>query len=177
MSRSNTIARATAVIAVFTLLSKILGFLREVALAYVFGASAATDAYLVAFTVPNVIFAVLGGALTVMAVPLFASYASAGKKEEAWRLFAVFSTLLGLVLLAVVLAGVPCARQIVWLVAPGLPEGTARLAASLLAVIAGGRVSGRGAGGGHGGPGPAAGSGCPGRAAGVCRGLPGAEAG
>ena len=135
MSRINIVARATAVIAVFTLLSKILGFLREVALAYVFGASAATDAYLVAFTVPNVIFAVLGGALTVMAVPLFASYASAGKRDEAWRLFAVFSTLLGLVLLAVVLTGVPCARQIVWLVAPGLPEGTARLAASLLAVM------------------------------------------
>jgi len=135
MSRSNTIARATAVIAVFTLLSKILGFVREMALACVFGASAATDAYLVAYTVPNVIFAVLGGALTVTAVPLFASYASAGKREEAWWLFAVFSTLLGLVLLAVVLAGVPCARQIVWLVAPGLPEGTARLAASLLAVM------------------------------------------
>ncbi|WP_072871671.1 hypothetical protein [Desulfofundulus thermosubterraneus] len=35
MSGSNTIARATAVIAVFTLLSKILGFVREMALAYV----------------------------------------------------------------------------------------------------------------------------------------------
>jgi putative peptidoglycan lipid II flippase len=135
MSRSNTIVRATAVIAVFTLLSKVLGFCREVALAYVFGASAATDAYLVAFTVPNVIFAVLGGALTVTAVPLFASYASAGKRGEAWRLFAVFSTLLSAILLAVVLAGMPLARQIVWLVAPGLPEGTARLAASLLAVM------------------------------------------
>ncbi|SHJ68621.1 murein biosynthesis integral membrane protein MurJ [Desulfofundulus thermosubterraneus] len=135
MSRSNNIARATAVIAVFTLLSKILGFVREMALAYVFGASAATDAYLVAYTVPNVIFAVLGGALTVTAVPLFASYATAGKRDEAWRLFAVFSTLLSAVLLAVVLAGVPLARQIVWLVAPGLPEGTARLAAVLLAVM------------------------------------------
>ncbi|NHM27695.1 murein biosynthesis integral membrane protein MurJ [Desulfofundulus sp. TPOSR] len=135
MSLSHAIARATAVIAVFTLLSKVLGFIREMALAYVFGASAATDAYLVAYTVPNVIFAVLGGALTVTAVPLFASYASAGKRDEAWRLFAVFSTLLSMVLLAVVLAGVPLARQIVWLVAPGLPEGTARLAAALLAVM------------------------------------------
>ncbi|MCS5694539.1 lipid II flippase MurJ [Desulfofundulus thermocisternus] len=119
MSRFNTIVRATAVIAVFTLLSKVLGFCREVALAYVFGASAATDAYLVAFTVPNVIFAVLGGALTVTAVPLFAPYASAAKRGEAWRLFAVFSTLLSAILLAVVLAGMPLARQIVWLVAPG----------------------------------------------------------
>ncbi|MDQ0285651.1 peptidoglycan biosynthesis protein MviN/MurJ (putative lipid II flippase) [Desulfofundulus luciae] len=82
MSRSNTIARATAVIAVFTLLSKVLGFMREMALACVFGASAATDAYLVAYTVPNVVFAVLGGALTVTAVPLFASYASAGKRDD-----------------------------------------------------------------------------------------------
>ncbi|WP_027718320.1 lipid II flippase MurJ [Desulfovirgula thermocuniculi] len=135
MSTTQTIARATAVIAGFTLLSKVLGFVREMALAWVFGASAATDAYLVAYTVPNVVFAILGGALTVMVVPLFASYAAAGKKEEAWRLFAVFSTLLSAILLAVVLVGLPLARQIVWLVAPGLPEGTARLAASMLAVM------------------------------------------
>ncbi|MGB9804825.1 lipid II flippase MurJ, partial [Desulfofundulus sp.] len=111
MSTTHTIARATAVIAAFTLLSRILGFVREMALAYVFGASASTDAYLVAYTVPNVIFTVLGGALTVIAVPLFASYASEGKRDEAWRLFAVFSTLLGAVLLLVTLAGVPLARQ------------------------------------------------------------------
>lgn len=121
MSTTQTIARATAVIAGFDCFPKVLGFVREMALAWVFGASAAT----VAYTVPNVVFAILGGALTVMAVPLFASYAAAGKKEEAWRLFAVFSALLSAILLAVVLAGLPLARQIVWLVAPGLPEDTA----------------------------------------------------
>ncbi|MGB9905276.1 MAG: lipid II flippase MurJ, partial [Desulfotomaculales bacterium] len=135
MSRSNTIAGAAAVIAVFTLLSRLLGFVRELVLAYVFGASAATDAYLVAYTVPGVIFAVLGGALTVAAVPLFCSYAAGGKKDEAWRIFASFSTLLSLALLAAVFTGLPLTRQIVWLIAPGLPEETARLAAKLTAVM------------------------------------------
>lgn len=135
MSGFGGMARATTVIAVFTLLSRVLGFAREVVLAYVFGASAATDAYLVAYTVPGVIFAVLGGALTVAAVPLFCSFAAGGKKVEAWRIFASFSTLLSLALLAAILVGLPLTRQIVWLIAPGLPEETACLAAKLTAVM------------------------------------------
>ncbi|WP_207666906.1 hypothetical protein [Desulfofundulus salinus] len=61
MSITSAIARATAVIAGFNMLSEVLKFIREMALACVFGVSAATDAYLVAYTVPNVVFAVLGG--------------------------------------------------------------------------------------------------------------------
>ncbi|MCL6612429.1 MAG: murein biosynthesis integral membrane protein MurJ [Peptococcaceae bacterium] len=135
MINTNTIARATAVIAVFTLLSKVLGFVREMAMAHVFGASAATDAFLVAYTLPNIVFAVLGGALVVVAVPVFSAYAAGGKREEAWRVFSIFTTVLVSALALLILAGMPFSRQIVWIVAPGLPEGTALLAAKLVAVM------------------------------------------
>jgi len=81
-----TVARATAIIVAFTVLSKVLGFVREMALAYVFGVGAATDAFLVASTIPAIIFAVLGGALTAGAVPLFTAYRARWGEKEAWLL-------------------------------------------------------------------------------------------
>ncbi|NMB46569.1 MAG: murein biosynthesis integral membrane protein MurJ, partial [Firmicutes bacterium] len=87
MNSKKLIARATVVIATFTLLSKILGFIREMALAYVFGATASTDAFLVAHTIPNIIFAILAGALTLVAVPVFSSYAARDRRDEAWQVF------------------------------------------------------------------------------------------
>ena len=135
MSAGKTIARATVMIAAFTMLSRILGFAREMAMAYVFGASSSTDAYLVAITIPNIVFAVLGGSLVIVVVPIFTSYTAEGKREEAWQLFSMFATLLSIVLLVLAFAGIPLARQLVWLVAPGLHADTARLAAGLMAVM------------------------------------------
>lgn len=130
-----TVARATAIIIVFTVLSKILGFVREMALAYVFGAGAATDAFLVASTIPAIIFAVLGGALTAGAVPLFTAYRARWGEKEAWRLFSVMVTALLVLLLGFVALGEPLSRQLVWLIAPGLPQGTAERAAGLTSVV------------------------------------------
>jgi len=132
---AKTVARAAAIIAFFTLLSKILGFVREMVMAYVFGAGAATDAYLVAATIPNIIFAMLGGALATSAVPLFTSFKSQWGEGEAWRLFSVFITVITVIMLGIILVGEPLARQMVWLIAPGLPNKTALLATGLTRVI------------------------------------------
>ena len=135
MNDSTVVAKAAGTIVILTIVSKVLGFVREMALAYVFGASAVVDAYQVALTVPNILFTVVGGALSVVAVPLFASYAAEGNKEEAWRVFGIFSSILSLLLIGFILLGVPLSRQIVWLVAPGLEVETAQLAAGLMAFM------------------------------------------
>lgn len=132
---AGTVARATAVIVIFTGLSKVLGFIREMVLAYAFGAGAATDAYLVALTIPGIIFAILGGALAAGAVPLFTSFRSRWGEDEAWRLFSAMITFLLVVLTGFTLVGEPLARQLVWLITPGLPEETAVLAASLTRIV------------------------------------------
>ncbi|MDH7479786.1 MAG: murein biosynthesis integral membrane protein MurJ [Syntrophomonadaceae bacterium] len=132
---THKIARATAIIAILASLSKVLGFVREMTLAYVFGASSVTDAYLVALTVPGILFSVLGGALTVAAVPVFTSYAARNRNDEGWQVFRIFTTVLSLLIIIVVLLAIPFARQVVWLIAPGLDSSTALLASRLLAVM------------------------------------------
>lgn len=134
-STAGTVARATALIVVFTALSKVLGFLRETVLAYGFGAGSATDAYLVAWTVPGIIFSILGGALVAGAVPLFTSYRSRWGEDEAWRLFSSMITLLLVSLSVFAVLGECFARQLVWLITPGLPTNTAALATDLTRIV------------------------------------------
>ncbi|MDK2907114.1 MAG: putative peptidoglycan lipid flippase, partial [Petrotoga sp.] len=54
-------------------ISKFLGFFREIALSYFYGASQVSDAYLISITIPAVVFAFVGAALSTSYIPLFAS--------------------------------------------------------------------------------------------------------
>ena len=53
--------KRTAILIMIIILSKILGFGREIVLSYLYGASAITDAYLISQTIPAVIFSIIGG--------------------------------------------------------------------------------------------------------------------
>ena len=57
------IAKTTTVVVIINLIVKLFGFLREALIAHGFGASAMTDAYLVAYTLPYFLQAILGFAL------------------------------------------------------------------------------------------------------------------
>ena len=54
-----------------TILSKILGFGREIVLSYVYGASALTDAYLISETIPRVIFSFISVGVATGFIPLY----------------------------------------------------------------------------------------------------------
>ncbi|MBY6052633.1 murein biosynthesis integral membrane protein MurJ [Cytobacillus firmus] len=55
----------------FTLLSKILGFFRDITLSYYYGASYISDAYLIALTIPMVIFALVGTGIKTGYIPIY----------------------------------------------------------------------------------------------------------
>ncbi len=74
VSGKQTVARATAMVMAATVVSKLLGFGREAALAAVFGASRITDAYLVAAVMPSLLFAVVGAAITTVGIPVLSEY-------------------------------------------------------------------------------------------------------
>ena len=56
-----------------TIISKILGFIRELVLAYYYGTSDITDAYLIALTIPGVIFAFVGIGISTTFIPIYSS--------------------------------------------------------------------------------------------------------
>ena len=66
------VVRAAGVVGLATMVSRIFGFLRDMVVAALFGAGLATDAFFVAFRIPNLLRRLLGeGSLTVSFVPVF----------------------------------------------------------------------------------------------------------
>lgn len=135
MSTGKMIARAALVVAIINLLSRILGFVREQAIAYMFGATAVTDAYVVAFNIPNAVFAIVIGALAVVVVPVFSEYLAQGKQDEAWQLFNTVITIVIVVFTVLTVVGIFAAPLLVKLTAPGLPAETSALAIRLTVIM------------------------------------------
>jgi putative peptidoglycan lipid II flippase len=126
--------RAALVVMVFFVLSRFTGILREVILSDRFGTSAAYDAYLAAFRVPDLLFQlVAGGALGSAFLPVFSGYWIKGDKKNAWLLFSRVLNLVTLVL--VVLAGLAAIFS-PWIVrnilAPGFSSEQQALTAALM---------------------------------------------
>jgi putative peptidoglycan lipid II flippase len=119
------VVRATAVASVLTVLGSLLGLVRDLALARFFGATGQTDAFLVAWTVPDTASPLLiEGAMTILLVPIFVrALASAGGFTAVVR-----ATLPRLTVLLALAAGTVAlaAPLLVHLLAPGLADpGTA----------------------------------------------------
>lgn len=83
----STIFTSAILLAAAIFVSKILGLLRDRIFAAKFGAGDTLDVYFAAFRLPDLVFNLLIlGALSSAFVPVFVSYLSANKKEEAWRI-------------------------------------------------------------------------------------------
>ena len=103
-----------------TLASRVLGFLRDMIVALAFGAGPITDAFFVAYRIPNILRRLLGeGALSTAVVPIFTEYAALRSGDELRRL--VRATLgVALVVLAVTtLVGIAAAPWLLRAIAPG----------------------------------------------------------
>ncbi|GBD44772.1 putative lipid II flippase MurJ [bacterium HR40] len=121
--------RAAATVGSLTLLSRLTGFLRDAGIAFLLGASAAADAFFVAFKLANLLRRLFAeGAFNAGFVPLFARTLE-GEGEEAARGFAnaAFS-LMSLVLLLVVLAAELAMPWVVAALAPGFAPESERYA-------------------------------------------------
>jgi len=77
--------RIVLILVILSLISKCLGFFREIVLAYFYGASAVSDAYLISITIPTVIFAFVGTALATSYIPLYTSIEKEKGEKEALR--------------------------------------------------------------------------------------------
>jgi putative peptidoglycan lipid II flippase len=112
--------RDTAVVSAMTLLSRILGFVRDLILARVFGAGAAMDAFFVAFKIPNFLRRLFAeGAFSLAFVPVIGEYRSQRDHAEVRGLVGRVAGTLGGVLLIVSIVGIVASPAVVSLFAPG----------------------------------------------------------
>ncbi|HEX4984910.1 MAG TPA: murein biosynthesis integral membrane protein MurJ [Burkholderiales bacterium] len=112
--------KALAAVSSMTLLSRILGLIRDAVIAMQFGVSTGTDAFLVAFRLPNLLRRVFAeGAFSQAFVPILSEYRNTRSAQDTRAFVNHVATLLALVLVLVSIAGVLAAPLIVYLSAPG----------------------------------------------------------
>jgi putative peptidoglycan lipid II flippase len=120
MSSGNSLAKAGGIVGIMTLLSRVLGFVRDQVLAIVFGAGATTDVFLVAFKIPNFMRRLFAeGAFAQAFVPVFTEYKETKSRAALLDLAAHVSGTLVLVLLIVSTLGVMLSPLLIMAFAPG----------------------------------------------------------
>jgi putative peptidoglycan lipid II flippase len=134
-SRPN-IAAAGVVMMLSLLLSRVLGVARDATMSGMFGSDAFTDAYRLAFQVPDLLFfMVAGGALSSAFIPVFSEYLHTGRTEEAWHVFSVVTTIMSIVVAALIVLAWVFALPLAHWIAPGKPEAILPLIAEMSRIV------------------------------------------
>ena len=114
------VTKAATIVMLAILVSRILGFIRERAVAEVFGRTATTDVFFAAFALPDLMYQLLvGGALSSAFIPVFTQYLAKDDEKEAWYVASVFLNATFLLLLLIMVLGVIFTPQLAPLVGMG----------------------------------------------------------
>ena len=117
---ASSLIRNAGIIGSATLLSRILGFVRDMVTASYLGTSIYADAFFVAFRIPNLLRRLFGeGSLTAAFIPVFSTYLTAGKRLEARDIAQTAMTLTAICLTIVTILGIIFSPLIISLIAPG----------------------------------------------------------
>jgi len=128
--------KAASLLMLTMLLSRVLGYARDVVIYSRFGQNSLTDAYNAAFSIPDFLYMLLvGGALSSAFIPVFSGYLAADNQKEAWR---VASIILNLVLAALsvgITVGLIFTPALVNLLVPGLADSVRDLTVLLTRIM------------------------------------------
>ncbi|MDK2897508.1 MAG: putative peptidoglycan lipid flippase [Candidatus Atribacteria bacterium] len=120
-----SLARNTFIVALGTMLSRILGLWREILISASFGATWVTDSFLIAYTIPNLLRRLFAeGALSTSVIPIFSQYNVQNKKDSREALQFIASVFSGLTLVVslICLIGIIASPAIVYLVGIGFRD-------------------------------------------------------
>jgi putative peptidoglycan lipid II flippase len=120
MTENHKIARAASVIGIGTLLSRILGFLRDMVIAHFFGAGIEADAFFVAFRIPNLWRRLVGeGSLTISFIPVYTEYINQKSERDLEEFTHAAFSIAGIILAAITLFGIIFSPILIQIIAPG----------------------------------------------------------
>ena len=123
MSENRKITKAASTIGTGTLLSRILGFVRDMVIAHFFGAGMVADAFFVAFRIPNLWRRLVGeGSLTISFIPVYTEYLTQRTDEESREVTHIAFTIGGVVLLILTVLGILFSPILIQIIAPGFTE-------------------------------------------------------
>jgi putative peptidoglycan lipid II flippase len=132
-SRTVSLSGAAFIVAIFSILSRIIGLVRDRMLAGAFGASESLDIYFAAFRIPDLVYQMLVvGALSASFIPLFSKIYNKEGEEDAWRMVNNILHILLVIFIACIACAWFLAPQLAVLVAPGMSEGAIKDIAQLM---------------------------------------------
>ena len=131
-SQNQAIARWATTIGLATLVSRILGFIRDVIIARLFGVYLTAQAFVIAFRIPNLFRDLVGeGASNAAIVPVLSEYSLKHSKDEFWELVNILLNFLLVILSAITILGIIFSPLIVRLIAPGFIGSADKLQATI----------------------------------------------
>lgn len=117
---SRKLFKSTAIVSSMTMISRILGFIRDMMFARFFGADSGTDAFFVAFKIPNFLRRLFAeGAFSQAFVPVLSDYKEQGSKRALRHFIDRTAGTLAIILMLVTIAGMLAAPYLIMLFAPG----------------------------------------------------------
>ena len=120
---ARSVGRSTVIFATWTAISRVVGLIREIAAAAIYGTRGPITAFVVAFQVPNLLRSLVAdSALSAAFVPVFTDLQERGLRKEAQRLAGALAGLITLGLGAICIVAVVLAPYFMPLIAPGVPE-------------------------------------------------------
>lgn len=137
MNKPNNLLKSLVGVSGLTLISRVFGFARDMLIAICFGAGAATDAFNVAFRLPNLLRRIFAeGAFSQAFVPILSEYKNKRDLTEIKHFIANISGVLAFCLIIVSCLGIVFASQVIWLTAGGFSDNPAKfeLAVKLLQI-------------------------------------------
>ncbi len=127
-----SLLRSSAIIGSFTMLSRIFGFLRDVIIANVMGAGMLSDAFFVAFKIPNFLRRLFAeGAFNAAFLPMFAGMLKVDGQDAAMRFASIIMTILTLCLLMIAALAIFFMPEVLALIAPGYRDDPELLALTI----------------------------------------------
>ncbi len=141
MDRVNKTRMAKAAVIVMSsiVLSRITGFFRETMLSWKVGLSWVQDAYVAAFTVPDLMYVLLvGGTISAALVPFLSGKLERNEEKEGWKAASIFINVITIGMILLCALGIIFAPKIIPLVAPGFAdknENTRELAVRLSRIL------------------------------------------
>ena len=132
MSENTNVVKAAGVVGTATLLSRVLGFVRDAVIAWFLGAGFSSDAFIAAFRIPNLMRRLFAeGSLSSAFIPVFTDYVVKQGQPEAFNLARSAFKLLAAILVIVTVCGILLSPWIVRFIAPGFEADKLKLTITL----------------------------------------------
>ncbi|MBQ4093259.1 MAG: murein biosynthesis integral membrane protein MurJ [Firmicutes bacterium] len=134
--KEDSVARSAMVVMISMLISRFLGYFRDVIIYAQIGQNNFTDAYNAAFKIPDAIYTFLvGGALAAAFIPVVSSYIAKGEKDEIWIFTSVVINVISVMLLILTTLAYFFAPQIVGFYVSGFDAATLELTITLTRIM------------------------------------------